>query len=43
MVTVNKITALWFFKGRIPWSDSSKNQWIKYRDIEMQIIEEAFQ
>ena len=43
MVTVNKITALWFFKGGIPWSDPSNNQWIKYRDIEMQIIEEAFQ
>ncbi|UJR19780.1 hypothetical protein I4U23_022914 [Adineta vaga] len=35
--------ALWYFKGGDPWSEDTNNEWIKYRDIEMQIIEEAYQ
>ena len=35
--------AFWYFRGRDPWSEESNNEWIKYRDIEMQIIEEAYQ
>ena len=33
----------WYFKGGDPWSIESNDEWIKYRDIEMQIIEEAYQ
>ena len=33
----------WYFKGGDPWSTESNNEWIKYRDIEMQIIEDAYQ
>jgi hypothetical protein len=43
MATDNTNMAFWYFKSGDPWSQESNDQWIKYRDIEMQIIEEAYQ
>ena len=39
----NRDVVFWYFKGGDPWSQESDNEWIKYRDIEMQIIEEGYQ
>ncbi len=36
-------TVLWYFKSGKAWSRNSNAKWTKYRDIEMQIIEEAYQ
>jgi hypothetical protein len=36
-------TVLWYFKSGKAWSRHSNAKWTKYRDIEMQIIEEAYQ
>ena len=35
--------ACWSFKGNNPWLQDSGTEWVPYRDIEMQIIEEAYQ
>ena len=43
MTTKDNHTVFWYFKGGNPWSEEGNNEWIKYRDIEMQIIEEAYQ
>jgi hypothetical protein len=43
MATSNINTAFWYFKNGDPWSQESNVEWVKYRDIEMQIIEEAYQ
>ena len=36
-------TVFWYFKSGNVWSEESSHEWMKYRDIEMQIIEEAYQ
>ena len=33
----------WYFKSGDPWSTESNNEWIEYRDIEMEVIEDAYQ
>ena len=43
MTKSNSDTVFWYFKNGDPWSQESDSEWIKYRDIEMQIIEEAYQ
>jgi hypothetical protein len=43
MTTTDADTAFWYFKSGDPWSQEPNGEWVKYRDIEMQIIEEAYQ
>lgn len=43
MATSDAEVALWYFKSGNSWSAEPNDEWTKYRDIEMQIIEEAFQ
>jgi hypothetical protein len=43
MATTDIDTAFWYFKSGDPWSQQPNDEWTKYRDIEMQIIEEAYQ
>ncbi|CAF5161363.1 unnamed protein product, partial [Rotaria magnacalcarata] len=43
MNTSDSITVFWYFKNGNVWNANSNIEWVKYRDIEMQIIEEAYQ
>jgi hypothetical protein len=43
MMKSDSDAAFWYFKNGDPWSQESNGEWVKYRDIEMQIIEEAYQ
>ncbi|CAF1026547.1 unnamed protein product [Adineta steineri] len=43
MATSDTTIAFWYFKNGHVWSQEDTCEWIKYRDIEMQIIEEAYQ
>jgi hypothetical protein len=43
MTTTDVNTAFWYFKSGDAWAQKSDSGWVKYRDIEMQIIEEAYQ
>ncbi|CAF1083678.1 unnamed protein product [Rotaria sordida] len=43
MNTNGSNTVFWYFKNGDVWCDKSDAEWVKYRDIEMQIIEEAYQ
>ncbi|CAF2697430.1 unnamed protein product [Rotaria sp. Silwood2] len=42
MNTIDSPTVFWYFKNGDVWYDKSSAEWVKYRDIEMQIIEEAY-
>ena len=42
MATSGVDQALWYFKSGNSWSTKPNDEWTKYRDIEIQIIEEAF-
>jgi hypothetical protein len=43
MPTNDTDMVFWYFKNGDPWSQEPNDEWVKYRDIEMQIIEEAYQ
>jgi hypothetical protein len=43
MSTIDSNTVFWYFKNGDVWSPESNAEWVKYRDIEMEIIEEAYQ
>ncbi|CAF4868956.1 unnamed protein product [Rotaria sp. Silwood1] len=43
MNTSDSTIVFWYFKNGDVWNDNSNIEWVKYRDIEMQIIEEAYQ
>ncbi|CAF4086464.1 unnamed protein product [Rotaria magnacalcarata] len=43
MNTSDSITVFWYFKNGDVRNANSNIEWVKYRDIEMQIIEEAYQ